>query len=236
LSTANSDVIKLYQFELSPFCQKISRILHWKHVPYEVVEVPASKARSIRAYSATSKLPAIEHNGKFIHDSTNIAYYLEEKFPSPTLIPTEREQQALCHVYEDWADESLYFYMMKLRWLPQNKNDWGNALASNDRGIARFLISKLAPKAVLGILDKQGIGRKSEEVALEDIRRHLKALAMVLEKGSFLLGDKLTLADLSVFVQLHCMQGTSEGKEVIASYENVELWMKRVDQLTDGSS
>ncbi len=227
-------MIKLYQFEISTYCQKVSRILHWKRVPYEVVEVPVSKSRSIRAYSPTSKLPAIEHNGKYIYDSTNIAHYLEEQFPNPSLVPAERERQALCHVYEDWADESLYFYMMKLRWLPQNKREWGNALANYDRGIVRFLISRLAPKAVLGILDKQGVGRKSEAVALEDIRRHLNALSITLEKSSFLLGDELTLADISVFVQFDGMNGTAEGKEVIGRYENVKSWMKRVRQLTDG--
>lgn len=235
-NTANPDVIKLYQFELSPFCQKISCILHYKCVPYEIIEVPASKTRSIRAYSPTSKLPAIEYKGKFIYDSTNIAHYLEAQFPSPALIPAESEKRGLCHVYEDWADESLYFYLMKLRWLPQNKAHWGKALAGNDKGVARFMISKLAPMAVLGILDKQGVGRKSEAMALEDIRRHLDSLSMTLEKDSFLLGDTLTLADISVFAQVQGMQGVAEGKEVMAPYESLNLWMKRVDQLTNEST
>ena len=33
-------MITLYQFEISPFCDKVRRVLHWKKVPYEIVEVP----------------------------------------------------------------------------------------------------------------------------------------------------------------------------------------------------
>ena len=61
-----------------------------------------------------SNIPTILHDGKYINDSTDIAYYLEEIFPDPPLIPQEAKDWAKCHLYEDWADESLNFYMMRL--------------------------------------------------------------------------------------------------------------------------
>ena len=128
-------MIQLYQYEVSPFCTKIALILNVKNVPYETVEVPISKSRSVKKYSPTSKLPTIEHEGRYINDSTEIAYYLERLFPDPPLIPQEQKAWAKCHLYEDWADESLNFYMMKLRWLPQNRDRWAKELAKYDSGV-----------------------------------------------------------------------------------------------------
>ena len=36
--------------------------------------------RKIKQFNPTGKLPALEHNGRFVNDSTDIAYYLESGF------------------------------------------------------------------------------------------------------------------------------------------------------------
>ena len=225
-------MINLYQFELSPFCTKVALILNAKEVPYQIIEVPLSKSYTVRKYSATSKLPTIEHDGKFIDDSTDIAYYLDEIFPDRPLIPINEKLWLKCHLYEDWADESLNFYMMKLRWLPKNQNRWSNELAKLDSGLWRWLITKFASKAALNILDKQGVGRKSEQTALRDIDRHMRALTIDLNDGRFLVGDELTLADISVYAQLKWISENPEGKTAIDPHQNIIQWMERVDFAT----
>lgn len=227
-------MIKLYQYELSPFCTKVALILNIKNVPYKIVEVPLSKAKTVKQYSTTSKLPIIEHEGIFVDDSTEIAYYLEEKFPEPPLIPQEPKLFAKCHLYEDWADESLNFYMMKLRWLPHNKHYWANELAKNDRGLWRWIISKFVAKSTLKILDKQGVGRKSEKAALKDIDRHMQAISADLEGKAFLLGDYLSLADISVFSQVKWIYQNSEGKAIIDKYPSINEWRERVEIASRG--
>lgn len=225
-------MIRLYQYELSPFCTKVALILNVKGIPYETEDVPLSKSQTVKRYSPTSKLPTIEHEGKFIDDSTNIAYYLEDKFPEPPLIPKEGKLFSKCHLYEDWADESLNFYMMKLRWLPQNREQWAKELAKYDKGLWHWIIPKIIAKATLNILDKQGIGRKSEEAALEDIDRHMKAIAAELEDSAFLVDDQLTLADISVFSQIKWIYKNNEGKSIIDRYPTVNEWRERVDKGT----
>ena len=225
-------MIKLYQYELSPFCSKIALILNVKNVPYETIEVPVSKSGAVKKYSPTSKLPTILHDGRYIDDSTDIAYYLEEVFPDPPLIPKEPKARAKCHVYEDWADESLNFYMMKLRWLPQNRARWAKELAKHDTGLWRWLIASFAARATLNILDKQGIGRKTEAAILIDIDRHMRALSADLHGDRFLAGEQLSLADISVFVQLEWMRENPEGTAAVSKYKNVLQWMDRVRAAT----
>ena len=109
-------MIVLHQFEISPFCDKVRRILHVKRIPYEVREVPPSRALTdVRRVNRIGKLPAIEDDGRVIADSTDIAHHLEERFPDPPLLPKHPLERALVHVLEDWADESLYYYEMTLR-------------------------------------------------------------------------------------------------------------------------
>ena len=81
-------MIVLHQFEISPFCDKVRRILHVKRIPYEVREVPPSRALTdVRRVNRIGKLPAIEDEGRVIADSTDIAHHLEQRFPDPPLLP-----------------------------------------------------------------------------------------------------------------------------------------------------
>ena len=115
---------------------------------------------------------------------------------------------------------------MKLRWLPQNQDWWSKELAKFDIGLWRLLITKFASKATLNILDKQGVGRKSEQAALIDIDRHLRVLAIDLEEGRFLIGGELSLADISVYAQLKWLRENLEGKAAIATHQNIIQWME----------
>jgi glutathione S-transferase len=219
-------MITLYQYEMSPFCTKVALILRFKQIAHEIVEVPISKSASVKTYSSTSKLPVIEHRGRCSDGSTEIAQYLEEHFPTPGLVLENAQDRAQCHIYEDWADESLNFYMMKLCWLPQNRRRWATELAKHDTGLWRWLISTFIARATLNILDKQGIGRKSETDALADLDRHMCAIAARLDEGGFLVGEQLSLADISVYSQLFWVGKNPEGRKAISAYSRITDWMQ----------
>ena len=155
-------MITLHQFEISPFCDKIRRILHWKQQPYVVREVPLRDAMSVRKVNPAGKLPCLEHDGRFVADSTDIAYYLEDRFPDPPLVPRDPKLRALCHVFEDWADESLYFYEMRLRFtVDHNTRRNLPLLVAHDPPWMKAAARLVVPRMMRGILRKQGLGRKS---------------------------------------------------------------------------
>jgi glutathione S-transferase len=171
-------VIKLYQFDMSPFCHKVRRVLHYKSIPFETVEVSPTRVLTIKKYSPTRKLPCIEYQGRFINDAATVA--------------------------------------------------------ESESGLRKRLIEWLVPRATLDILSKQGIGRKSELEALEDLHRHFVAIAVALRDSGFLVGDTLTLADISVFVQLDIMSNIPEGKASLTHFPSIIDWMHSVDRLTAG--
>jgi glutathione S-transferase len=227
-------MIVLHQYEISPFCNKVRRILNLKQIPYEVAEVPLSRTPlRVPRLNPIGKLPCLEHDGLRISDSTNIAHYLEQKFPHPPLVPAEPRARALCHMLEDWADESLYFYEMTLRFLvPHNARRMLPALVKHDPAWLRFATRAAALRVTQRTARAQGTAKKPLPMILEDLGRHLAALSDLLQSGQFLLGERLTLADIAVFAQLACVAETDEGRAALAAQPAVARWMERVDSAT----
>jgi glutathione S-transferase len=228
-------MLTLYQFEISPFCDKVRRILNVKRVPYRIEEVPPSKTLTVvRKHNAAGKLPFLVEDGRVVADSTDIAYYLEERHPEPRLIPDEPRQRALCHVLEDWADESLYFYEMRLRFtLPHNAQRFIPELVKYEGALVQRLAPLAMPRVLRRTVSAQGVGRKPIAGVLRDVERHLDAVVGLLHGGApWLLGERLTLADVAVFSQMSCIRGSDEGGRMVDARPTVGAWLDRVDQAT----
>ncbi len=226
--------LRLYQIEISPFCDKIRRVLQWKQQPYEIKNLKLLETLTrLPRINPAGKVPALEHDGKVISDSTDIALYLEETFPERPLLPAEPEQRALCHILEDWADESLYFYEARLRFtFTKNVARTAELLIEDERGLMRRIGAIAGTRTMRSVLAKQGIGRKTEEAVLKDVQRHAESVAGWLGTRDWLIGTALTLADISVFVQLACIRSTDEGEKILAAQPTVLSWMERVDLAT----
>jgi glutathione S-transferase len=227
-------MITLYQFEISPFCDKIRRILAVKRVPHAIREVGLVESQtSYRKVNPTGKCPAIADDGKIVADSTEIAYYLEERYPDPPLLPKDRRDWALVHVLEDWADESLYFYEMRLRFgIAANRERVLPRLLAHEGGLMKTLAPFVFPRAIRSQMNAQGVGRKSDEHAIADVRRHLDAIDALLGGQPYLVGDRLSLADIAVASMLACFRDAAEAAPEIARRSAVAAYLDRIDRET----
>jgi glutathione S-transferase len=227
----------LHQLQESPFCDKIRRALNWKGLPYTVHEVPLLEAlTTLKKVNPIGKVPALEVDGRVVADSTDIAYYLEERWPEPPLLPRDPAERALCHFLEDWADESLYFYEMRLRFtFARNRARWTAALLEHDNALVRSTFPPIVARAVRKQCEAQGMGRKPEAMVLRDVDRHLEALTGWLAGKTWLVGSALSLADLAVFAQLRCIDCAEEGHARVAAKPSVVEWMARVAAATSAA-
>lgn len=224
----------LYQYEVSPFCDKVRRILAVKGLDYRIEEVrPSTSALDVRKVNRIGKLPVLRDGGQLIADSTDIAHHLEARYPDPPLIPADDAGRAQCHLLEDWADESLYFYEMTMRFVW--KHNAKRVVPSTVRHDTRWF-ALLAPIVVPRLIGKrattQGVGRKPPEMVLRELDRHVQTLDTLLGDREWLVGDRLSLADIAVAVQLSCIRGTDEGQRCIARSRRVSTWLDRTDAAT----
>src|SRR5258708_9619105 len=77
---------KLYQFLGSPFCAKARKLLAFKGVEFEVVEVDYLERKELLLASGQIMVPAVTlDNRETIVDSARIAMRLEGLYPEPTV-------------------------------------------------------------------------------------------------------------------------------------------------------
>jgi glutathione S-transferase len=226
--------LTLYQIPISPFCDKVRRILNVKRQPYEVRNLKLLETLTrLRRLNAIGKVPTLDHDGRVLSDSSDIARYLEATFPDPPLVPRTPAERALVHIIEDWADESLYFYETRLRFtFTANVARTAELLLEQENGLMRAVGAVAARRKMREVLAKQGVGRKTEEQVLGDVARHAEAVAGWLGTREWLVGERMTLADIAVLVQLICIRGTTEGERILSTQPTVLSWMERVDAAT----
>lgn len=223
-------MITIYQFEASPFCDKVRRVCRYKKLPFEVQEVSLLGAGK---YSSAKKLPVIDDDGTRVEDSTQIVQYLDKKHPQPALFPTGPAQLALCNVLEDWADESLYYYDIALHFsFAENARRRAGHLLKHEKPWFRTIVGPLVPALLRKAGEAQGAGRRPRDVILSDIDRHIGSISALLGEQDFLLPMGLSAADISVFVELDAIKVAELGADIISRYPAVEAWMTRVEALT----
>ncbi|MEM7017233.1 MAG: glutathione S-transferase domain-containing protein, partial [Pseudomonadota bacterium] len=126
-----------------------------------------------------------------------------------------------------------YFYEMYLRfYLPHNAEHWVPELTKTAPAIVRIGAPYMLPRVMRGILNSQGLGRKPLETVLTEVETHISAVDGMLSASNWLVGEALSLADISVFSQLFCISGAEEGAEIIQAHPRVDDWMQRVNEIT----
>ena len=74
-------MLTLHQYHLSPYNEKVRRMLNFKGIPYIEKFWMLGDRGKVKDFNHTGKLPALEVDGQIIGDSTDIVRYLEQSFP-----------------------------------------------------------------------------------------------------------------------------------------------------------
>lgn len=216
--------IRFYDWPWSPFCMKVRSILDYKGLEYEAVSV-RRRIGEIRKRGKVGKVPAIEVDGRFIADSTDIAYALEERFPDPAIIPANPHERALCNAIEEWADESLYFIGLYYRWFEsEGRKPIPGVFGKSLRG---RIVYRIYLARILGQLRGQGTLRKPPEHVRRDLERNLDAAEALLTPGPYALGERPCLGDFALWGQLNYLARTPVGGEAIGNRDAIRAYLKR---------
>jgi glutathione S-transferase len=188
-------MLELYQFELSQFSEKVRLILDYKELEYKKIEVtPGIGQLEVFKISGQRQVPVLKDGDTVISDSTEIALYLDRKYPEKPLIPTDSVARGQCLLIEEWADESLGVKGRKtfLGALNQYQNFRTSFLPNNTPDLLKTFVGSIPPE-FLGVLGTD-LFKKAEK----SLKQNLEALTLILQNQPYLVGDEITLADLTV--------------------------------------
>ena len=192
-------MLELHQFRHSPYCLKVRMALAAKKLEYRTVEItPAIGQIDIFKKTGQRKLPVLFDNEISIHDSRSIIRHLEKIQIEPKLIPVDPKKASQTQIIENWADTTLA-KSIKIVFLEE--------LMKNPKLISCLVtkgISDSLKKPFLNIPKKfasqiSGLINKYEK---ESLTLNLENISNLIKKEHFLIGEELSIADISVASQL----------------------------------
>jgi glutathione S-transferase len=212
---------KLYQFHSSPFCAKVRKLLAFKGVEFEVVEVDYLERKELVLASGQMMVPALTlETGETIVDSARIAMRLEELFPEPTIFPAgwRGVHIALADYIDNQLEEAVYAVAL------------ADELAHYRRqGVDRAALWRLIRerKFGAGFVDRTiantAANRERARIGLAPFEEQLANLP-------FLTG-RIGLADFALYGQLFYFAFTGEMK-IPAEMKNLRAFFDRIDRIS----
>jgi glutathione S-transferase len=214
----------LYQFATSPFCAKVRKILDYKGVDYQIVDVDYVDRRELIAVSQQIMVPVlrVDHaeNAEVIVDSARIAARLEELSPEPTILPPQWRglHLALTRYIEGEVEDALFRVGVV-----------DEAAYFARQGPDRLALFHLIRDRKYGA---EFCKRMERELAanLQRAREVLYPFEQALEHGAFLL-TRIGLADFALYGQLHLLALTSELK-IPTEFPNLREYYGRIDRIS----
>jgi len=163
----------IYGSSLSPFVRKVLAYAGEKGIELELKPtVPGDPDPEFREASPFGKMPGLRDGDYVLPDSSAIIHYLEAKYPDPPLIPADPKLRGKCVWFDEFADTILV-----------------------NCGAKIFFNLIVAPR----FLGRPGDLEAAKQAELNDLPPILDYLERTVpDEGGYLVGDRLTLADIAV--------------------------------------
>ncbi|MDO4222942.1 MAG: glutathione S-transferase [Acinetobacter sp.] len=190
----------LYQFPLSPYCEKARWILDFKELHYIAQNLTPGVHRAFtQLKTKQNKLPILRDGDSWIADSRHIALYLDDIYPEHRIIRPQHD-----------LHDAILAIDAQANILGQHVRRWCLAsLSVQDRYALEVLLGERGYARKFSKLTKpilQKLMQKAFQLNADDVQsskqqmQHIIAQlnAQVEQQGEFLVGGKLSLADMSV--------------------------------------
>lgn len=211
--------IILHHYELSPFSEKVRRVLAYKGVPWQAVEQPlmAPKPELTPLTGGYRRIPVMQIGADVYCDTALIVRRLEALVPNPPVLPAASVGASA--LIEDWADHRLFMQVV-----PPTIVDLLGVLPPEF----------LRDRAAMSPGFTEASLRAAAPHALEQTRHSLDHLAEALAARPFLLGDAFSVADAACF---HCVWFLRNSARAYAEIERrpaLVAWVARIEAFGAG--
>ena len=175
-----------------------------KGVTHELVDIPFGAHREAPHLERHpfAKVPAFEHDGFALYETQAILRYIDEGFPVSPLQPTDLHQFARMNQIIGIVDAYA----------------WPSIAAG-------ILFNRmLAPRLGLPV-DEAAVA-----AALPQARLCLAEIARLMGEQPYLVGERISLADLMVIPLLYYFSRLPQGQAALAEHPSLLPWMARMEE------
>lgn len=188
----------------SVYVRSAQLTLEEKGVPYRLEEIdifaPGGPPPAYLERQPFGRIPAFEHDGFRLYETGAIIRYVDEAFPGPPLQPAEPRARARMNQVISILDSYAYRILV-----------W-------DIFVERVRVPKQGR-----IADEAKIA-----AALPRAATCLAALDAIMDGGSFLAGEALSLADLHAAPMIAYFRLADEGDALLRGHSRLQAWWTRI--------
>lgn len=187
--------------DLSPFVIKLETWLRMAGIPYQTQVGDPNKAPK-------KKLPYVDDDGRIIPDSARILAHLQRTRGVDLDAHLDARQRAIATAVQAMLEEHHYFIIVHVRWAT------ADGIAAYRPTMLRYcdaariprplqsLAIRLARRGLAGQAHAQGIARHDDAEIMAIGQRHWTAVSDLLGDQPFLLGERPTNIDATVYAFL----------------------------------
>lgn len=195
-------MLKVYSYFNSICTQKVFITLAEKGLDYTTQNVDLFRNEQFSPdylkINPKGVVPALDHDGRIVIESTLICEYLDECFPAPSLVPADPFLRARMRLWSKAVDEQLFEATRELSFSAMFRERMRTMMEEQRQGryqnvgdpIKRARLISTYEEGVESPYVFQGIG--AFEMAFEKMEKDLKA------GGPWLVGEALSLADINM--------------------------------------
>jgi maleylpyruvate isomerase len=88
--------------------ERVRIVLNLKGITYDYVVAPPVRSEDYRRINPQGLLPALEVDGQFVAQSMAIVEFLEEQFPTPSVLPTDPIERARARAFAHHISADLH--------------------------------------------------------------------------------------------------------------------------------
>lgn len=103
-------MLKLYQYEVCPYCCKVKAVLDYKKIPYEKIEVNPMTHEELAGVSGAmeyDKVPVLVDGEKVVFESNDIIRYLDQKYPKNQIVAPDAKGRSVQDQWIKFVDDEL---------------------------------------------------------------------------------------------------------------------------------
>jgi len=193
-------MIKLYQFPISHYCEKIRWALDYKSIQYEKINLlPGLHIKKTKKLAKYSSVPVLVDGDKVIQNSAEIISYLDAKNDKKCLTPDDEFEKKQALEWEEYLDKELGPHVRCVCYhilldhpdvvIPffTHQGPWYGKL------FLKFGFKNLQSK----MRHFMKINEKTAKESLIKIEKAIKKINEQLKQTKFLAGEKFSRADLT---------------------------------------
>jgi len=195
-------MLKLYSFgpganSLKPLLSLYEKGLEWEHNFLDPAKFE-QHSDWFKKINPRGQVPALEHDGRIITESTVICEYLEDVFPNDNpLRPADPYLVAQMRVWTKWVDEYFCWCVSTIGWERHVKHIANSMSAAEfEERISKIPVPEQQTKWRRA---RDGFPKDLIEEEMRKIGISVRRLEDTLSHCDYLVGDQFTLADVCNF-------------------------------------